>query len=580
MLVKAIILVITQFRKEKVMLYTLRRADESSMKEVKEEMRIRQTREVFLLFSMGSQFDHLIKQALDTLGVFCLVCDPASVTAEDIKKISPKGIILSGGPVSVYEDPPPFDARIFDLGIPVLGICLGFQLWAQHIGVKVTKADKREFGPHDFVLYTGGKFWTKKAFRPLLPLITKLRKTFGRHNAHFDLFANCPPVMQVLESHGDRVESDERLTILGGTANASVAAASFKHLYGVQFHPETTETTEGSLIFSNFCSTICGAKDRYPAEKAANRKIKELRERIGDKKVLLALSGGSDSSNVAYLLKHALDGRKKQLHAVYIKGIDRPDDEKYVLKYFGNQDWLTLEIVDATSDFLAVLAGKVGMHEKRVAMRGVYKRMLEEAAMRTGASFIAQGTLYTDISESGGGYASGAKKAQIKLHHNVNLGFSIPELTPLDDCVKDTGRNIGRIIGVPEELMTRHPFPGPGQIVRIEGEVTEAKLRICRQADKIFIEELRKWDLYNSVWQAGAVVTNSITTCTKGDDAFSGPIIKLWAVWSVNGFTARWARLPHDFIDHVSRRITNEIREAGEVVYKVSCKPPTTIEQG
>lgn len=249
------------------------------------------------------------------------------------------------------------------------------------------------------------------------------------------------------------------------------------------------------------------------------------------------------------------------------------------------------------------------MRDKRIAMRGVYKKVLEMEAKKFKADFLAQGTLYTDVSESGGGYASGARKAQIKIHHNVGLKFSIPELQPLVDCVKDTGRQIGREIGVPEELLVRHPFPGPGLIVRIEGEVTAEKLHTARKVDGIFIEELKKWksthnsppskesaahhsppfqggvrggylSLYDSTWQAGAVVTNSMITCTKGDDATEGHVIALWAVWSVNGFTARAAELPYDFLKHVSQRITNEIREVGGVVYRISDKPPVTIEWG
>jgi GMP synthase (glutamine-hydrolysing) len=312
----------------------------------------------------------------------------------------------------------------------------------------------------------------------------------------------------------------------------------------------------------------------------AKQKIAGLKKEIGDKRVLLALSGGSDSATVAYLLKEALSGRKDQLRAVYIQGIDRPDDEEYVLKYFGDQDWLELKIVDQTDLFLEALKGKTAMHEKRVAMRGVYKACLEEEAALFGASYIAQGTLYTDVSESGGGYQTGARKAQIKLHHNVNLGFSFAELTPLMDCVKDSGRNIGRSIGVPEDLLVRHPFPGPGLVVRIEGEIDLSKLTIARKLDGIYIEELRRWGLYETVWQAGAVVTQSITTCTKGDDAATGIIVSLWAVWSVNGFTAQAAELPYDFLKHVSLRMTNEIREVGAVVYRISGKPPSTIEMG
>ncbi|MDO8667724.1 MAG: glutamine-hydrolyzing GMP synthase [bacterium] len=538
------------------MLYTFKGATEQALREVDEEKAIRKTGEIFLLFTLGSQFDHLIKLALDRLGVFCLVCDPASVTAEDVKQLNPKGIIISGGPVSVYEEPPPFDGKIFDLGIPVLGICLGFQLWAQHIGAQVRRGEKREFGTHSF---------------------SRMDSLCG---ASVRLFANCPKKMPVLESHGDVISNLGGITVLGETENAPVAAGRFQHLWGVQFHPEVTETMSGLQIFENFCFSICGAEDRFPAGSVAESKVGELREQVGDQKVLLALSGGSDSSTVAYLLKRALQGQKKQLHAVYIKGIDRPDDEACVMKYFGDQDWLTLEVVDATGQFLAALDGVANMRDKRLAMRLVYRRVLQAAAVRSGANFIAQGTLYTDISESGGGYASGAKKAQIKLHHNVNLGFTLPELTPLADCVKDTGRNIGRAVGVPEELLIRHPFPGPGLIVRIEGVVSETNLAIARQADSIFIEELRKWELYESIWQAGAVVTDSVATCTKGDDAVSGRVVALWAVWSVNGFTARWARLPYDFLDLVSRRITNEIRGVGGVVYRVSSKPPTTIEWG
>lgn len=536
------------------MIYTLGKVDQGVLEEIEEEQRVRKTRELFLLFSLGSQFDHLIKQELEKLGVFCLVADPSRVTVTDVKKVKPTGIILSGGPVSVHQDPPPFDRKIFDLEIPVLGICLGFQLWADHIGCEIIPSDKREFGTHGLSIVDNSI-----------------------------LFEGCQDKMSVLESHGDRIETGEGdgLSVLAKTENCSVAAGSFRHLLGVQFHPEVTETASGPQIFKNFCFKICGAKDRYPAERVAEQKISDLREKIGDKKVLLALSGGSDSSTVAYLLKEALAGKKDQLKAVYIQGVDRPDDEAYVLEFFGHQKWIDLKIVDATDRFLEAVKDQETMRQKRVAMRGIYETILKKEATGFGASFVFQGTLYTDISESGGGYKTGAVKAQIKLHHNVGLNFGeIEEVTPLSDCVKDSGRNIGRSIGVPEVLLVRHPFPGPGLLIRIEGEVAAQELKIARQVDQIYVEELRQWDLYDKVWQAGAVVTRSNTTCTKGDDAVSGAMILLWAVWSVNGFTARWARLPADFLDHVSRRITNEVREAGGVSYRISDKPPTTIEIG
>ena len=534
------------------MLSIFKTATTETLSEIAEEMRVRETKHLVLLFSMGSQFDHLIVQQLARLGVYCLVADPASVKAGDVTKLNPAGIIVSGGPASVHNEPPPFDEKIFDLGIPLLGVCLGFQMWAKHVGGKVTPHEKREFGTHSLKILSAD-----------------------------DLFEGISDGTKVLQTHGDSVEPDSVLTVLGSTENAPVAAGKYKHLWGVQFHPEVTETAEGSSMYENFCFKICGITDRFPAHNISEEKIARLGERIGKAKVLIALSGGSDSSVVAYLLKEAMKGQADaQLKGVYIRGIDRPDDEAYVQKYFGNQNWISVEVVDATDKFLQALRGKTDMREKRIVMRDVYREVLEGKVKEFGADFIAQGTLYTDLRESGLGNATGARVAEIKVHHNTGITFSVPELTPLEDCVKDSARGIGRDIGVPEDLLVRHPFPGPGLVVRIEGEVTEESLRAARAVDGIYIEELRAAKLYETVWQAGAVVTASHQTGSKGDDATLGHVVALWAVWSVNGFTARFAQLPYDFLDRVSRRITNEVREVGSVVYRISDKPPATIEWG
>ncbi len=528
------------------MINTLTAVTPEVLKEIEDEKQLRQTGELFLLFAMGSQFDHLIKLALDRLGVYCLVADPSQVTAADVKRLAPIGVIISGGPSSASENPP-FDSEIYDLGIPVLGICLGFQMWAAHAGAKVASADHREFGTHALKLA----------------------------DIKSPLLVGISDGVAVLQSHGDRIEPGQQIEVLGSTDNAPVAAGHLGHLWGVQFHPEVSATKCGPELFENFVFGICGAKDRFPAEDAAARKVAEIQTTVGDQRVLLALSGGSDSSVVAALLAKAL--RPEQIRAVYIRGIDRPDDEAFVKQYFGH---LYIVVHDATDEFLKALAGHIKMHDKRVAMRGVYKQVLEAEAAKFQADFIAQGTLYTDLTESGGGHSSGARKAQIKLHHNANLGFAYKELIPLDDMVKDTARAIGRSLGLPEELLVRHPFPGPGLIVRIEGEVTAERLRIVRTADGIYMEELRRAGLYETLFEAGATLTGSEHTYSKGDDSGIGLVLALWAVWSVNLFTAEWAELPNDFLRRVSTRLTNEIPELACVVYRISDKPPATIQWG
>jgi GMP synthase (glutamine-hydrolysing) len=347
----------------------------------------------------------------------------------------------------------------------------------------------------------------------------------------------------------------------------------------VQFHPEVSDTEHGPQLFENFCGGICGIKDRFPTHDVADQKIAKLAQEIDGKCVVVALSGGSDSSVVGYLLKKTLErcGRNTRLIGVYIKGVDRPDDEADLLKFFGNQPWIRIEVVDATDRLLAALAGKTGS-AKRSSFQVPYHDILQEKIDYYRADFIAQGTLYTDLVESGHGHATGARRARIKQHHNVGLKFSVPELTPLADCVKDNARNIGRDIGVPEELLLRHPFPGPGMGIRTEDEVTEQKLAVVRAADGIVIEELRAAGLYEKIWQAGARLTRSSHTTTKGDDAGGGYLVMWFAVASVNGFTARAYDVPFDVRQRIADRMGNEIPAVGAVAYRDSGKPYSTIE--
>ena len=539
------------------MLTIFQKATPEALDEVREEMALRMTKYVILMITMGSQTDHLITLMLARLGIFCLVGDPATLTAADVHSLNPSGIVISGGPASVDSEPPPFDYNILTLGIPVFGICLGAQIISKHEGAIVRAATKREFS------------------------VEKLHVIHD--SAIIDLTMEGSLVQQ---SHGDVIEKgDSQIDIIATTSNSAVAAFDCGHLHGVQFHPEVTETAMGATMLENFCIDECGITERFPAEDVAKKKISELKKKIGDADVVLALSAGCDSSVTAYLLKESMKDSAGTLHGIYIKGIDRPEDEAHFLKFFGNQRWIKTEIVDATKEFLAVLAGKKTMAEKREAVREAYRAVFEtkvDELMISGKEkvFIAQGTIHTDITESGKGLATGARRGKLKQHHNVNLCFTVEELTPLDDQVKDTVRNIGRELGVPDALLMRHPFPGPGLVVRIIGEVTALNLPIARQADSIYIEELRAWNLYDKVWQAGIVVSDIVLACSKGDDGVEGLALLGWAVESVNGFTARPANLPFDFHTHLDKRLTNEIREVGGYFYRFTGKPPGTIEVG
>jgi len=527
---------------------------------IEKEMSIRKTTELFLMFGLGSQYDSLILKVMAKLGVLCLPCNPGLMKVEDVQRLQPKGIIYSGGPISLHAQQLDLDAGILDLDIPVLGICLGAQFWAQHEGASIVAAESGEYGRHNL---------------EVLDFDSSL--LHGVHNGS-----------QVLQSHADMIRVGEAQLaagwqILARTSNCPVAVVQYRHFYGVQFHPEVVETTYGEQIFSNFCFQICGALDVFPVKATTERKIRELRAKIRPgQRVLLALSGGCDSNTVAELLLRA---RPDELWAIYIKGVDRPDDADEVERFWRPRLGDRLIVVDATDRFLEALRGVIDMHQKRLAVRSVYVPVIEEVAAKMGAIYIAQGTLYTDLTESGHGVESTAVKARIKLHHNVGLVFTVNgvvlvEITPLDDCHKDSGRQIGKELGLPDNMLWRQPFPGPGNTVRIDGEITAEKLAIIHEVDRIFMQALRDAGLYEEAWQAGAHLTDVMYTTSKGDEGGKGRLVVLWAVKSVDGHTAT-AMIPSaEFLTAVAIKVTNEVPGVGMVTWRLSDKPPTTIEMG
>lgn len=556
------------------MLSIIHKTDSSSLTAIQEEMAVRKTSEFFILFGFGSQTDGLIFMMLSKIGVFCVLANPKTMTQEDVlrlKEIGLLGIIGSGGPYSVYSktEPVPFDCRIFELNVPIFGICLFFQLICQYRGGIVSRASISECNPQGIVNVL---------------------------DYNSPLFAGIPHSFKAGFSHGDEVSHVEGFDITAISNNAIIAAAEMRHHYGVQFHPEVSHSEYGQKIFENFCFGICGAKDRFPVRDVAARKVAALRDLVGDDDVVIALSGGVDSSVSCELLRRAKAGRQGQIHAVYIKGLDRYLDEEHLRKYFPHQHGFVLYFVDASPEFLTALKGKEGGAEKRRAMKGVYVALLEQKIKETGATWLASGTNYADISESRRSLADIApntiqllprgesvdtlvRKDVIKEHHNVGNTHTVPEVLPVVDMVKDTIRDLGRELGMPEELLMKQPFPGPGLAVRIDGEITAEKLAIERELDRIWDEELTRAGLASEIWQYGADLLRSEVTTSRGDGRGKGLRAELWAKVSVNGFTAEPYLFEPAFLRKVAVRITSEIRAIGSVGYDFTPKPPKTIEQ-
>lgn len=505
---------------------------------------------IFIL-DFGAQYAHLISRRIRDVGVYSELI-PYNTSASEIKKKNPSGIILSGGPRSVYDKSALLcDPEIYKLGIPILGICYGLQLITHQLNGKVKQREKREYG------------------RVSLNI-----------NDKKSLFKDLPDNIICWMSHADATETlPEGFNTLAYTPNSSYAAIenTKKKIFGVQFHPEVTNTEKGSIMIKNFVIEICGCKPNWNMTSFIESSIKKIREQVKDDQVLCALSGGVDSSATALLIQKAIGDN---LTCIFIdNGLLRKGEPEQVAKTFREHFKIKLVIVDASKRFLKRLIDIQDPEIKRKIIGEEFINVFsEEGKKHNEFQWLAQGTLYPDVIESSG--SSGPSEI-IKTHHNVgglpdDLSFKL--LEPLRDIYKDEVRELSRLLGLPENIVIRHPFPGPGLAVRIIGAVTSEKLRICRESSWIIEDELNKSHLYNKVWQAFAVVGEDRATGVLGDQRDYGHIVTIRVIDSVDAMTADWSRLPYPVLESISNRITNEVRGVTWVTYAISSKPPSTIE--
>ena len=512
----------------------------------------RQEHEKILVLDFGSQYSQLIARRIRECSVYSQVV-PFCTAAEKLAAEKPAGIILSGGPASVYaEGAPQVDPGVFDLGVPVLGICYGMQMLIHTLGGKVAPGPAREFGRAEMQVL-----------------------------ADDPLFAGIPREFPVWMSHGDKVVAYPAGTrVLARTANTETAAVeiSGRRLYGIQFHPEVVHTKFGAEIIRNFCLGICKCSGSWTMESFIESSIRQIRATVGGDQVILGLSGGVDSSVAAALIHRAIGN---QLHCIFVdNGLLRKDEAAGVRKLFGDNFNMNLVTVDASDRFLEELRGIDEPERKRKIIGREFIAVFAEAARGIpDAKFLAQGTTYPDVIESVP--INGNPSAVIKSHHNVgglppDLKFKL--LEPLSHLFKDEVREVGRQLGLPESVVMRQPFPGPGLGVRHLGPVSRETLDILREADAIMVEEIKNAGLYYKMWQAFAIFLPVRTVGVMGDLRTYEYVIALRAVESMDGMTADWVNLPHDLLQRISGRIINEVRGVSRVVYDVTSKPPGTIE--
>jgi len=512
-------------------------------------MTMKDNKDLILIFDFGGQYSQLIARRVREAKVYCEIV-PYNISLERIKEKNPKGIIFSGGPNSVYgEDAPKVDPELFEMGIPVLGICYGIQLMAVSFGGEVARADAREYGRvalncnREDLLFKG------------------LKEDIECWMTHTDFIQNPPQHFEVIAS----------------TDSCPVAAMSNaeKKIYGLQFHPEVEHTQEGYKMIRNFLFEICECEASWDMGDFASETIEAIKNKIGDKKAICALSGGVDSSVAAVLVHKAIG---KNLTCIFVDhGLLRKDEGDQVEEIFREQFDMNLIRVNAQERFLSKLAGVSDPETKRKIIGEEFIRVFEEEKYKLkDADFLVQGTIYPDVIESGTDTAQ-----TIKSHHNVgglpeDVDFELIE--PLDQLFKDEVREVGRKIGISEELVSRQPFPGPGLAIRVLGEITEDKLAILREADWIYREEIRKAGLDKDIWQYFAVLPGVKSVGVMGDERTYAHTIGLRAVTSSDGMTSDWAKIPYEVLDKVSREIVNRVNGVNRIVYDITSKPPSTIE--
>jgi GMP synthase (glutamine-hydrolysing) len=512
-----------------------------------------QMTEQIVILDFGSQYTQVIARRVRECNVYSQIL-PYHTKAAEVKRLAPKGIILSGGPSSVYaKDAPLPDPEVFALGIPLLGICYGLQLLAQYLGGKVEPGQKREYGK--------GALVVKDSFCPL--------------------FANLPESLQVWNSHGDKLTKlPAGFKAVAVTENSAYAAIEEheRRMFGLQFHPEVVHTPKGKEIIANFVHSICGCGKNWTMHNYIDQAVEAIRTQVGNENIILGLSGGVDSSVAAALLHRAVG---KQLTCIFVNnGVLRGREAQVVREVFGRHFKLKLQYEDASKLFLRRLRGVTQPETKRKIIGKTFIQVFEAATKRAGkAKFLAQGTLYPDVIESVP--IAGNPAALIKSHHNVGglpkkMRFELVE--PLKCLFKDEVRELGLELGLPREIVLRQPFPGPGLAVRILGEVTPKRLAILRAADSIVVEEMKTSGWYYRIWQSFAVLLPIRSVGVMGDERTYDFTIAIRAVESQDGMTADWVRLPADLLEKLSNRIINEVKGVNRVVLDITSKPPGTIE--